>query len=189
MQVYRSQQITPDNPLTYVFFTTNSAHGDNLGLEGELRWQATPRWQFTGAAALQGTRYLGYRLEGAPADGSALDGRAQAFAPAYQLSLAGEYRDPSGWFGRLDLQALDGFYFSASHDQRARARQLANARLGYQRGRWSASLWVRNLLDRRYAVQGFYFGLEPPDYATRLYLQNGDPRQLGVTINADLGGR
>ncbi|MFM2290143.1 MAG: hypothetical protein RL684_3286, partial [Pseudomonadota bacterium] len=36
-------------------------------------------------------------------------------------------------------------------------------------------------------LHGFYFGLEPPDYANKLYLQQGDPRQVGVTLGYDLG--
>ena len=42
--------------------------------------------------------------------------------------------------------------------------------------------WGRNVFDANYAVRGFYFGLEPPDYANKLYTQRGDPRSLGVTI-------
>jgi outer membrane receptor protein involved in Fe transport len=40
---------------------------------------------------------------------------------------------------------------------------------------------VRNLFDERYPVRGFYFGNEPPDFPTRLYLRWGDPRQAGIT--------
>jgi hypothetical protein len=31
-------------------------------------------------------------------------------------------------------------------------------------------------------VRGFYFGLEPPDFADKLYIQRGDPRLAGVTF-------
>jgi hypothetical protein len=41
--------------------------------------------------------------------------------------------------------------------------------------------WLRNALDERYALRGFYFGNEPPDFPARLYLRLGDPRQAGVT--------
>ena len=61
--------------------------------------------------------------------------------------------------------------------------ELANARVGYETGNWSVQLWVRNLFDRHYAVRGFYFGNEPPDFPTRLYTRAGDPRQLGVTFD------
>jgi hypothetical protein len=37
------------------------------------------------------------------------------------------------------------------------------------------------VFDEEYAVRGFYFGLEPPDFANELYIQRGDPRLVGVT--------
>ena len=183
MQVYNSRQLLPNNPLTYVFYTDNAAHGDNVGLEAELHWRPLPRWIFGASAALQDTRYLGYVNNGLD-----LRGREQAFAPPWQLSLSGEYAHPAGAFARADLEAQDGFYFSSSHDQRARARGLVNLRAGWRGNRWTASLWARNLFDAVYAVQGFYFGDEPPQFPVKLYLQNGDPRQLGATVTVQLRG-
>jgi iron complex outermembrane recepter protein len=184
MQVYSSHQLLPDNPLTYVFFTGNAAHGDNLGFEGELQWRPVARWTMSASLSLQSTRYLGYTE-----DGLDLRGRGQAYAPDWQCALAAGYQHPSGVFARLDLQAQDGFYFSASHNQRAARRELVNLRAGWRGSRWTASLWARNLLNTRYAVDGFYFGDEPPDFPTKLYLQNGDPRQVGATLSYDLGIR
>jgi hypothetical protein len=113
-----------------------------------------------------------------------------------QVGSAAEFRHLSGdpvaarehvARGRLDAQAQDGYYFSASHDQRAAQRTLVHLRVGWKRRGWTASLWARNLFAVHYAVQGFYFGDEPPDFPTRLYLQNGDPRQLGATVSYELG--
>jgi iron complex outermembrane receptor protein len=182
MQVYSSRQLLPDNPLTYVFFTGNAAHGDNLGFEGELQWRPASRWTMSASLSLQSTRYLGYTE-----DGLDLRGRGQAYAPDWQLALAAGYQHPSGVFARVDLQAQDGFYFSASHNQRAARRELVNLRAGWRGQHWTASLWARNLLNAHYAVDGFYFGDEPPDFPTKLYLQNGDPRQVGATVSYDLG--
>jgi iron complex outermembrane recepter protein len=184
MQVYNSNQLSPDNPLTYVFFTSNAARGENLGFESELHWRPLSRWQFDGSVALQRTRYRSYGLAGV-----ALQGRAQPFAPAYQASLAASWQHPQGAFWRFDLSAQDRLYFSASHNQQAGARVLCNLRIGMRRGGWTASLWARNLLDRQYAVQGFYFGDEPPDFPVKRYVQNGDPRQLGLSLSFDAGGR
>ncbi|MEX1266992.1 MAG: hypothetical protein WEA08_08710, partial [Woeseia sp.] len=59
---------------------------------------------------------------------------------------------------------------------------LANVRAGYAGERWSAEFWARNVFDERYAVRGFYFGNEPPDFPNELYIRQGDPRQVGITI-------
>jgi hypothetical protein len=43
-------------------------------------------------------------------------------------------------------------------------------------------MWSRNLFDAAYATRGFYFGNEPPNFDNKLYIQNGDPRQFGVSV-------
>jgi outer membrane receptor protein involved in Fe transport len=189
MQVYSSCQLEQDNPSTFVFFTQNASHGENYGLESQGQWQVTPRWQLAGSAGLLHTRYLGYDSEALACAGTsvlALDGRAQSFAPQYQLSAALSYNHPSGAFARLDGFATDGFYFAAGQNQVAQAYQLVNMRVGYARAGWEASLWSRNLLNGRYAVQGFYFGLVPPNFPNQRFIQNGDPRTVGLTVRYQL---
>jgi len=85
----------------------------------------------------------------------------------------------------MDYQAVDDFYFSNSHDQRADNKQLLHAKVGYQASRWALYAWGRNVLDEQYAVRGFYFGLEPPDYEDTLYTHLGDPQHFGVTFEFD----
>jgi iron complex outermembrane receptor protein len=183
MQVYLSEQLQQNNPLAYVFFTQNAADGENLGFESEASYRLSPRWQLSGSAALLRTRYLGV---GGEFETLGIDGRAQPFAPGYQLSAAVEYSAPGGWFARLDSHALGSFYYYTSDAQSSHSYHLENLRVGYRRGAWTASVWLRNLFDVRYAQQGFYFGLIPPNYPNQAFLQLGDPRQLGVTIRYDL---
>jgi iron complex outermembrane receptor protein len=97
-----------------------------------------------------------------------------------------EYHHPAGWFARLDASAIGSFYYYTSDAQSSSAYNVENARIGYAHGSWTTSLWVRNLFDARYAQQGFYFGLIPPDYPNQSFLQRGDPRQVGVTVNYEL---
>jgi iron complex outermembrane receptor protein len=185
MQVYLSEQLQQGNPLAYVFYTQNASNGENYGLEGEAAYRLDDRWQISGSASLLRTRYLGVTgLFGS----LGLDGRAQPFAPGYKFSAALEYHHPAGWFARLDASAIDSFYYYTSDAQTSSAYNLENLRAGFQRGSWTTSLWVRNLFDARYAQQGFYFGLIPPNFPNQAFLQLGDPRQVGITINYSLHG-
>jgi iron complex outermembrane receptor protein len=184
MQVYLSEQLQTNNPLDYVFYTQNASNGENYGLEGEASYRLGSRWQISGSASALRTRYLG--VAGAFA-ALGLDGRAQPFAPGYKLSAAVEYHHASGWFGRLDASAIDSFYYYTSDPQTSSAYNLENGRLGYKRGPWTGSLWVHNLFNARYAQQGFSFALIPPNFPTQSFLQQGDPRQVGVTFNYELG--
>jgi outer membrane receptor protein involved in Fe transport len=191
MQVYLSEQLQPDNPLDYVFFTQNASAGENYGFETQANYQLNQRWQLGGSASLLRTRYVGVSDSFGQllaANGSAnIDGRAQPFAPGYEVAISLEYRDPSGWFARIDGHALDSFYYYTSDAQTSKAYHLENVRAGYARDGWTASIWMRNLFNERYAQQGFSFGVVPPDFATQSFLQQGDPRQIGLTVQYQLG--
>ena len=176
-QVATSFQVDPGDPLSYVFYTDNAARGRNAGLEGSLALRVQPSLTLGGTLGLLHTEYVGYRYGDRD-----LDGREQAHAPGYQYSLSAEWNAGLGWMARADLSGSDAFYFDASHDQRSEPYMLVNLRAGYAGERWSVHAWGRNVFDERYAVRGFYFGLEPPDFADELYVQRGDPRQFGVTV-------
>jgi iron complex outermembrane recepter protein len=186
VQVYLSEQLQQNNPLAYVFFTQNASSGENYGLEGEAAYRIDDRWQVSGSGSLLRTRYLD--VSGVFAD-LGLEGRAQPFAPSYKVSAAVEYHHPTGLFARLDATAMGSFYYYTSDAQASRAYNLENLRLGYQNGSWTTSLWVHNVFNANYAQNGFSFGLIPPDYPVQSFLDRGDPRQIGVTVNYELRPR
>ena len=176
-QVASSFQLDPGDPLSYVFFTDNAASGRNAGVEAAAKWQASDWLRLGGTLGLLDSKYLDYRY-----GDRNLDGREQAHAPGYQYSVSATLGRDRGWMARADLNGVDAFYFDTSHDQRSQPYTLVNLKAGYQGEQWSVYAWGRNVFDANYAVRGFYFGLEPPDYANKLYTQRGDPRSLGVTI-------
>lgn len=84
---------------------------------------------------------------------------------------------------RVDFAAIDGFYFDVPpNDAHAAGYTLTNLKAGYEAYRWGVYLWARNVFDRNYAIRGFNFGNEPPDFAPKLYQQWGEPRQVGVSF-------
>lgn len=176
-QVRTSFQLLPGDPASFVFFTDNAARGETIGIEADLRWLPKESWEFYASIGLLNAEFDEFQTPQVD-----LSGRAQAHAPGYTLAAGASYRRSSGIFARIDVSARDEFYFDVSHDQESKPHELVNARLGYEDDVWSAQLWVRNLFDRRYAVRGFFFGNEPPDFPSTLYTRLGDPRQVGVTI-------
>ena len=177
-QVSTSVQLDPTDPLTFIFYTNNAASGVNSGIESSLRWALDEHWDLGATLGLLKTRYIGYHF--GPRD---LSGRDQAHAPGYEYSLSLGFHVASGWMARADITGKDHFYYDASNDQQSQAYSLVNLRFGYQGARWSASVWGRNVFNTRYAVRGFFFGDEPPDFPDKLYLRLGDPRQWGVTVD------
>jgi iron complex outermembrane receptor protein len=180
-QVATSFQLDPGDPLSYVFYTDNAARGRNAGLEGSLAWQLRPSLALAATLGLLHSEYLGYRYGDRD-----LDGREQAHAPSWQYSVSAEWNSARGWMARADLSGSDAFYFDASHDQRSEPYSLLHLKAGYAADRWAVHVWGRNVIDEGYAVRGFYFGLEPPDYADTLYVQRGDPRSYGITLQWSL---
>ncbi len=179
-QVSTSIQIDPADPLSFVFFTDNAAEGFNFGVEAEMEWMLTPEWRFDASVGLLKTEYENFQ-----APTVALSGREQAHAPSYQFALALTYRNPRGFFGRVEFQGRDAFFFDDSHNERSVAYELVHLTAGYERERWSTSVWIRNLFDEEYAVRGFYFSNDPNDplFLPELFIRLGDPRHYGVTTS------
>jgi iron complex outermembrane recepter protein len=179
VQVRTGDQLVVGDPNSFVFFTDNASAGYNYGLESSVRWRLTERWDLGGSAGLLRTHFLDY-VQGE----TALPDREQPHSPKYQLSVNAGWRHPSGWSARADVSAVDAFYFDVPpNDSRSNSYMLTNLRAGYEAASWSAYVWGRNVFNETYAVRGFFFGNEPPDFANKLYIQRGDPRQVGVTFS------
>lgn len=177
-QVRTSFQIDPGDPTSFVFFTDNAAEGDTLGFEADLRWRPGDALELYATIGLLDASFEEFITPQVD-----LSDRDQAHAPAYSLAVGGRYSHASGFFARVDLTSRDEFFFDVSHDEKSSAYELVNARIGFETGDWSVQLWARNLLDEDYAVRGFFFGNEPPDFPPTLYTRFGDPRQVGISFD------
>ncbi|MEM7432409.1 MAG: TonB-dependent receptor [Pseudomonadota bacterium] len=175
-QVSTSFQLDPNDPASFIFFTDNATKSTSIGLEADVRWQASDRVELYATLGLLDTEFDDFVTE--EVDNT---GRALAHAPDYTFSAGGVWAHENGWFARLDVTGRDAFFFSDSHDQRSESYELVNARVGYDAEQWSVELWARNLFDEDYAVRGFFFGNEPPNFPDTLYTRAGDPRHVGLT--------
>jgi len=175
-QLLTSEQLDPNNPNTFVFFTGNAKSGFNYGLESTATWAASKRLEFGGSLGLLQSRYHGFVQNGVT-----LPDRALPHAPPWQAAVNATWRDPRGPYARLDITGMGSFLYDLPpNDTRSSAYGLVNGKLGWDTSRWEAYLWGRNLLNKNYTVRGFFFGDEPPDFANKLYVQLGEPRNWGV---------
>ena len=143
-----------------------------------MRWLPDLSWEFYASAGLLDASFDEFVTPQVD-----LSGRRQAHAPRASLAAGASYLLATGFFARIDWSSRSDFYFDVSHDQKSSAYELVNLRVGWQAERWSIQAWARNLFDEDYAVRGFYFGNEPPDFPATRYTRVGDPRQLGVTLD------
>ena len=175
-QLLTSEQLDPNNPNTFVFFTGNAKSGFNYGLESTATWAATKSLEFGGSLGLLQSQYHGFVQNGVT-----LPDRALPHAPPWQAAVNATWRDPRGPYARLDVTGMGAFLYDLPpNDTRSSAYGLVNGKLGWDTSRWEVYLWGRNLLNKNYTVRGFFFGDEPPDFANKLYVQLGEPRNWGV---------
>ncbi|QFU77237.1 hypothetical protein EY643_17105 [Halioglobus maricola] len=170
-----------DGSTQFIDHIANAAEGNNYGLELETNWQALDSLSLYANIGLLETEFEDY----INADGEDLSGREQAHAPGYQFAVGGRFDFGSGFYGRLDVEGKDDFYFSDRHDVQAPSYELLHARLGWANDHWSLALWGRNLTDEDYYVRGFgSFGNDPrKEYVTEPYYQYGEPRMVGVSAS------
>ena len=178
MQISTSRQTDPNDPLTFVFFTGNAATGSNYGIETDFNYQLSSSFDIFGSIGLLQAEFDDF----VTTEGS-FNGRAQAHAPDYTFSLGSEYHNLNGFFARIDISGKDSFYFSDSHDQQSKSYQLYNLRIGYEQDNWALTLWGNNIFNKKYATRGFFFGLEPPNFEDKLYVQLSSPRHLGISFD------
>jgi iron complex outermembrane recepter protein len=180
-QIKSSYQSDPNNPNAFVFYTGNAERGENYGLEAQVSW--LPRTELTLAAALGllDTWFENFSRVGAQ---QVTASRALANAPPWQAALSATWRDAQGRFARLDVTGMGAYYFDLPpNNTRSSPYALANGKIGIERSRWSVDLWCRNIFNKDFPVRGFLFGVVPPYYPSRLYIQLGDPRTFGVTVS------
>lgn len=170
-----------DGSSAFIDYTNNAARGNNYGAEIEVDWMITDQLSLYANLGLLETEFEDY----VNADGEDLSGRDQAQAPNYQYAVGGRFDFGGGFYGRLDLEGKDEYYFSDRHQLKAPSYNLLHARLGYEAQSWSAALWVRNLSDEEVAVRGFgSFGNDPrKEYLLEPYYQYGEPRIVGVSAS------
>jgi iron complex outermembrane recepter protein len=175
-QLLTSEQLDPNNPNTFVFFTGNAKSGFNYGLESTATWAAAKSLEFGASLGLLQSQYHGFVQNGVT-----LPDRALPHAPPWQAAVNATWRDPRGPYARLDVTGMGSFLYDLPpNDTRSSAYGLVNGKLGWDTSRWEVYLWGRNLLNKNYTVRGFFFGDEPPDFANKLYVQLGEPRNWGV---------
>jgi len=171
-------QNDPSDPLSFTYITESVARGASTGVELENSIRLMPQCEIFASGAVMSSEFTSV-----PEESASLDGRDFSVAPAWQYSVGTRLDMGGGTFVRLEETGRDSFYFDDSHNQKSNSYNLFNATLGYQRGGWKIMVWSRNLFNQTYAVRGFYFGNEPPDYPNKLYIQRGDPRTFGATVS------
>ena len=178
-QVLISTQVDSTDPNTFTFLTQNAAEGINKGLELNLDMELSESIYLFSRFGLLQTDINNWKSR------PDLEGRSQAHAPKKSFALGINWSITDRASLSIDLVGKSRFYYSDSHDNQSKSYSLTNINYDYSIGRWTYSIWARNIFDEYYSVRGFYFGNEAPDFKDTLYERHGDPRHIGLTARYD----
>jgi len=172
----------PNSPaVEFIVYTGNAAEGFNQGLELEAELAVSERLSLFANVGWLDSEYEDY----IDSSGRDLDGREQAHAPSYQFFAGAEYAFNERLSARVEVEGKDEYFFSDSHSAKSQSYELINASIAYRAEHWGVRLWGRNLGDEDYFVRGFQFGNDPRDfYTSRPFTQLGEPRLVGVSVEA-----
>ena len=197
MQVKQSLvDCSGEGACTFTDYIENAKKGANYGAEMEFRWIALNYVDIYGSLGLLRATFKDYKsyshvdvdryaANPSPRD---LSGHKQAHAPSYQFVLGTDIYLTNNITVGIELEGKEEFSLSPRHNAKSNRYELLNSHLNYRFGKWSFSLWGRNLNDRDVIVRGFgAFGNDPrKNYAVEPYYQYGEPRVIGATAKYSL---
>ena len=181
---------------TFTDYIENAKKGANYGAEMEFRWIALDDVDLYGSLGLLRATFKDYKsyshvdvdIYAANPSPKDLSGHKQAYAPSYQFAFGADIYLTNNITMGIELEGKEEFSLSPRHNARSNRYELLNSYLNYRFGKWSFSLWGRNLNDRDVIVRGFgAFGNDPrKNYALEPYYQYGEPRVIGATAKYSL---
>src|SRR5690554_2208955 len=174
------------NTIEFQDYLANAAEGRNYGLELESNWQLTENLSWELSYGYLNTEFIDYSRNQNILDanynviGSEVvdkTGREQAHAPKHSGATAITYKVIPNLSLRLEAEGKDEFYFSDSHDEKARGHVIYHARLSYKKPNYELALSGRNLSDKETDTRGFGgFNNDIKNQSSSRYVQLGEPR-------------
>ncbi|MGD1936121.1 MAG: TonB-dependent receptor [Cyanophyceae cyanobacterium] len=140
----------------------------------ELELRATP---LDGLDIIAGLGYVNAEFTDYPNNDDFV-GNKLTYAPDLTYNLAVQYRSPSGFFGRVELQGAGITYFEADNSVKQDPYAIVNARLGYEGDNYGVYLFANNIFDTEYVNQALAL---PPIGNLGIY---GAPGTYGIQFKA-----
>ena len=181
---WRDQQVLILDPESQGFYTDNAANSKLYGAE----WENALRVGARSSVYLNGG-YAHTRFEHYVNSTGDYSGKRFVTAPQWTAG-AGFVARPgwlAGWFASSSFSFTDTAYSTPENqnDERADARRVLDARIGYETDHLSIVAFGRNLLDDDYALYRY----SRPDrlaYPAGHGVGYGPPRVLGIQVTLDL---
>lgn len=170
---------------SFVDVIANADLGKNYGIEIESFYHLTDSLElFANIGLLQASFEDYINLKG-----EQIDEQDQAQSPDYMFNIGVNVDVTEHWRLTVEADGKASYRFSDGHEVRSNDYTLWHFNLNRQWDDWKVSVWGQNIFNKAYFVRGFGgFSNDPRDgefgYDTvEPYLQFGNGRQLGVTVD------
>ena len=166
-----------DNVISFDYLTLNTDLGYNYGMEFEIEYIVFEQLILHGSFG-----YLSTYISSFSYDDIEYGDREQAHSPNYTYNVDLKYN--IGKFISLNIIAhgMDEFYFDDQYQFTSKPRDLLDLSIGYNDNNFGITIWAKNILDKKYDIRGYTFGLEPPNYDIKNYQSFGSPKVFGITF-------
>lgn len=173
---------TDNNAVSFVDVIANADIGKNFGLEVESYYRLTDNFEIFSNLGLLDASFEGYTN----AKGEYIDEQDQAQSPSYMYNVGFNLDFAEHWRFTVEADGKASYRFSDGHDVESGDYTLWHFNLTRDWQDWTLSIWGKNIFNKEVFVRGFGgFSNDPRDYyeTPEPYLQFGNGRQLGVTVD------
>lgn len=170
----KDMQVT-EVPSPRTEIVTNAGEAHSQGLEIEIKYQINDSLEIFANAGYNVTKYDKYTDNtfdrmGNNTGTADYKGKINPFAPKYNYSIGTQYRDESGYYARVDINACGKIYFDKANEYERKAYTLVNTKIGYERNNFDIYFYAKNLFDKEYDSKGY----------NKFYTIYSEPREVGV---------
>lgn len=160
---WSDQQVSVNRGInSYDYNTVNAGKSHLWGFEVEAGHKLNHLLDVYATLGHVETKFDQFTLPaGTSATSSNLSGSQFAYAPQWTAAGGINAHLPGGWTGNVNANWRSGVFTNVGVDQaqnRVGARAVANARLGYDGGRWGAYLFLRNIFSAKYEQYAYRAG-------------------------------
>ena len=182
-QVSISSQQEEGNPNSFLFYTDNATSGENNGFEFENSFEIFKNLNLSTSIGYLNTYIEEFSYQISENDSSSKGGGRESAMSPNTASAGLTYKPRLDILINFNVSYKGKYYFSDSFNEKSDSYVISNFSIGKNFKNFKLTFWGNNILNEKYAIRGFYFGLIPPNYPNQLFKSFGDPRQLGLKID------
>ena len=182
-QVSISSQQEEGNPNSFLFYTDNATSGENNGFEFENSYEIFKNLNLSTSIGYLNTYIEEFSYQISENDSSSKGGGRESAMSPNTASAGLTYKPRLDILINFNVSYKGEYYFSDSFNEKSDSYAILNFSTGKNFKNFKLTFWGNNILNEKYAIRGFYFGLIPPNYPNQLFKSFGDPRQLGLKID------